>query len=492
MANATAKVGYATTPVTDEKQKYLLVTTSQTYYNGAMLGWNVSGLLDKFDDAASLRFAGVIEDVGPIKIDADSTTEQRRVTIRKPRFIIMAIASVSAADLGRKVYAAYDNQVQFSPGTYGNYVGTVAALNGSSTTTVIIDTLATDCRLDCPSLSLAATGTITLTKDQLNRTVFINNTAAQTINLPAVAYTNAGDWLDFIKTTADAYAFTLDGNSSETINGSATLVSGVNRYERIRIISTGSAWIAQQTVLDDVTMNSITGGDSSLGITGQASGTGGSVSVVGGASSTSSAAGGAVTVTGGAGGASGTGGAVTVTGGSPASGNAAGGVASIIGGAGLGSGNGGIGKVVGGDAGSSGTGGKAQLIGGAGSGVGGAAEVTGGGGGGATDNGGAVTITGGASGGASATAGSVTISSGAASGGTAGAVNIQTATGGKIGFFNTSAIVQPSGNGTQATSAAGATGTVYLNTTLTGGVGSTAYTVGDVVKCLKQLGLITT
>jgi hypothetical protein len=76
--------------------------------------------------------------------------------------------------------------------------------------------------------------------------------------------------------------------------------------------------------------------------------------------------------------------------------------------------------------------------------------------------------------------------------GTSTGTQIGTASSQKLGFYGLTAITQPAGNGTQATAAAGGTTTCFLNTTLTGGSGSTAYTVGDVVKCLKQLGLIQT
>lgn len=74
--------------------------------------------------------------------------------------------------------------------------------------------------------------------------------------------------------------------------------------------------------------------------------------------------------------------------------------------------------------------------------------------------------------------------------GTSTGTILGTATTQKLGFYGTTAIVQPTANGTQATAAAGSTTNVFLNTTMTGGVGSTGYTVGDVVKCLKQSGLI--
>lgn len=67
---------------------------------------------------------------------------------------------------------------------------------------------------------------------------------------------------------------------------------------------------------------------------------------------------------------------------------------------------------------------------------------------------------------------------------------IGTATTQKLGFFNATPVVQPNGTGNTHTVAAGATTNVFTNTTFDGSTGSTAYTVGDVVKALKALGLL--
>lgn len=149
----------------------------------------------------------------------------------------------------------------------------------------------------------------------------------------------------------------------------------------------------------DVTADSITATDASLGITGLAAAQGGAVATVGGASSTSGNAGGAVTNVGGAPGATGVGGAVTNTGAAGGSTSGTGGAVTNRGGAGT------AGNAVGG---------AAANIGGAGQGsaAGGASNVTGGAGG-ATGAGGAVNITGGAGGATSGVGGAVAISAGA-------------------------------------------------------------------------------
>lgn len=60
----------------------------------------------------------------------------------------------------------------------------------------------------------------------------------------------------------------------------------------------------------------------------------------------------------------------------------------------------------------------------------------------------------------------------------------------QLAFFGTPAINQPGAAGNTHTVAAGATTGVFTNTTFDGGTGTTAYTIGDIVLALKNLGLI--
>lgn len=60
----------------------------------------------------------------------------------------------------------------------------------------------------------------------------------------------------------------------------------------------------------------------------------------------------------------------------------------------------------------------------------------------------------------------------------------------KIGFYGQTTVVQPTAAANVHTVAAGATTAAYVNTTFDGSIGSTAYTVGDLVAALKTLGLI--
>lgn len=67
---------------------------------------------------------------------------------------------------------------------------------------------------------------------------------------------------------------------------------------------------------------------------------------------------------------------------------------------------------------------------------------------------------------------------------------IGTATTQKLGFFNATPVAQQATTGTTTGFTAGAGTAVLSDSTFTGGSGSAAYTIGDVVKALKALGFL--
>lgn len=58
-----------------------------------------------------------------------------------------------------------------------------------------------------------------------------------------------------------------------------------------------------------------------------------------------------------------------------------------------------------------------------------------------------------------------------------------------VGYYGATPVAQQTSSGNAHVVTAGGTNTVYTNTTFDGGSGSTAYTVGDIVLALKNLGL---
>ena len=63
-------------------------------------------------------------------------------------------------------------------------------------------------------------------------------------------------------------------------------------------------------------------------------------------------------------------------------------------------------------------------------------------------------------------------------------------TGALNGFFGATPVAQPSTTGTTTGFTSGSGTAVLDDSTFTGDTGSTAYTIGDVVKALKDLGLL--
>jgi|DEB0MinimDraft_12_1074336.scaffolds.fasta_scaffold16727_2 hypothetical protein len=74
--------------------------------------------------------------------------------------------------------------------------------------------------------------------------------------------------------------------------------------------------------------------------------------------------------------------------------------------------------------------------------------------------------------------------------GTSTGTKIGTAATQKIGFFNATPVVQPATTGTTTGTSGGSGTALHANATITGGVGSAAYTVGDIVKALKDIGIL--
>ena len=61
---------------------------------------------------------------------------------------------------------------------------------------------------------------------------------------------------------------------------------------------------------------------------------------------------------------------------------------------------------------------------------------------------------------------------------------------GNVGFFGETPGQQPEADGTTIGFTANSGTALNFSTTFTGGVGSEAYPIGDVIRCLKELGLL--
>lgn len=251
MANATKRVGKGTVRWTDEFFKHGLktLTADTTFWTGAMIGINTDGYYAKFDDSASMLFAGLVRgrEGDPVMAVATQGDSGHDLDIHQPRRFELAISSVAVTDIGKKVYASDDQTgVLTNGGTYGNFIGHVVDKVATSIALVeaCYDGIAGNLRYGV-SRTLAATGAQTITKLDLNKTILIPNTAAFTITLPAVADTQAGDRLFFVKTTSDAFAATLDANAAELIDGAATLATIDAQWDCVTLVSYGTAWAVE-------------------------------------------------------------------------------------------------------------------------------------------------------------------------------------------------------------------------------------------------------
>lgn len=264
MANATARVAKGATRKTDEFIQHSAATLSAatTFYTHAMLGLTTGGYLAKFDDTQALRFFGLVRGGAPewpgggnpklpVGTAGDGTLD---LDVHQPPRFELAIASVAITDIDKKVYALFDQTgtLDSSATTYGNLIGHVVDLvyavnrttpvSGIALVEPCYDGLAAHARYGAARV-LPATGAVTLTKLDLNKTIFIPSTAAQAITLPAVADTQAGDRFTFVKTTANAVAATLTGAGSELIDGSNTLATIDAQFDTAILVSTGTAWV---------------------------------------------------------------------------------------------------------------------------------------------------------------------------------------------------------------------------------------------------------
>lgn len=74
--------------------------------------------------------------------------------------------------------------------------------------------------------------------------------------------------------------------------------------------------------------------------------------------------------------------------------------------------------------------------------------------------------------------------------GTGAGTQLGTAAAQKLGFWGTTPVIQPAATGQTAGFTAGAGAAVLVDSVFTGGSGTKAYTIGDIVKALKAAGFL--
>jgi hypothetical protein len=162
---------------------------------------------------------------------------------------VAVISGVTQADITarRSVYASNDNDLSLTAAAGNTLIGYLVdkyTQIGGVTNGVIIQAITHDFQqrdLGLAGIETLADAPATLTVAQLGKTLLIPNTAARTLTLPAAA-SCTGRTFTVMKTTAAAFAFTLQGNAAENINGANTAASTTSQWAKLEIISDGAAW----------------------------------------------------------------------------------------------------------------------------------------------------------------------------------------------------------------------------------------------------------
>lgn len=235
----------------DDRAVYHKFTgTVVNYYPGQLIGRGTNGYLASMNDSASLAFVGTLAQE---TVEVNSTTAGAfKGRIETPWRLVVPLysgtakiiddpASPAASDIGKIAYAKEGGNVVLSPVglTYANPVGTVVDVKKadspgalSAATHVVLSTAIAPYKA---VRIMSATGTQSLTQHDVGKTILLPNTAAHTLNLPALALVPEGMGFDFQKTTSDAAAVTIDGSGSETINGSTTFAGVDAQYDFVSI-----------------------------------------------------------------------------------------------------------------------------------------------------------------------------------------------------------------------------------------------------------------
>jgi hypothetical protein len=157
--------------------------------------------------------------------------------------IVHTLSGVANADIGKDVYASADDTLTLTP-SGNSRVGRIVAVEATNTARVRCQPVVmVDGVLDNLLVVALSDADHTLTLDHINRVLLIANTAARTLTLPAAATVRAGGTMRVMKTSADAFAVTLDGNGAETIDGAATLATIDAQYDVATLLCTGGEWI---------------------------------------------------------------------------------------------------------------------------------------------------------------------------------------------------------------------------------------------------------
>jgi hypothetical protein len=219
----------------------LPVNDSAHIYKGALVG------RDRATGYARALTAGD-EFLGVAYGEADNTVTGHtaggiNVRLHQDVDIVHALTGVATADIGKDVYASADDTLTLTP-TGNSRVGRVVAVEGTNLARVrCMPVLQLGGGYEGLPLVSLADASATLTLDHINRTLLIANSTGRTLTLPPAATARAGAWVRVVKTSAAAAAVTLDGYSTETIDGATTYAGIDAQYDCALLLCTGSGWV---------------------------------------------------------------------------------------------------------------------------------------------------------------------------------------------------------------------------------------------------------
>ena len=259
MANPTTAVQSMSKKVDDTKKYVQFPQAADVYVLQEMIGRRATdNNAYHFDDSSPMTFLGLFaEPTWKPTTDLPASGFQKPIW-RHPEFSMPLYSGTASriTDIGKAVYAVNSGAVTLNPliTTNANLVGYVSdvyvsdpgTLTGSS---VWITPVYFSGRDNYKGVLVApATGGATYATEILNRVVEVPNTAAETITLPAVSTSAAGDRVIVIKTTSAAFAVTIAPNGTDTINGAnASITLAGVQWARIELYSDGTQWIISTT-----------------------------------------------------------------------------------------------------------------------------------------------------------------------------------------------------------------------------------------------------
>lgn len=225
-------------------------TTDTTIYLRQAVGRDVSGLLVQMDDTAKAEFIGFV--TSPFTnqvIDSGDAANDKKYTVSQPQMFTAKIASAAAGDEGKRVYWLYNNEVAYTPGSNGNFAGWVQKVEGSTQVAVLppwMGAVTDGNNKGLLSLGVGS-GTVTLTKHDVNKDFTGTPTATVTVKLPVSTKCSPGDKMEFINLGSDTFTINFAVQSTDSINLGTTAISSATTQFGRTVVETDAAlnWYAK-------------------------------------------------------------------------------------------------------------------------------------------------------------------------------------------------------------------------------------------------------